>query len=335
MAVESFPLKQHLRLCMMAILNTRLLHTFWIVSVADHVLPCCRQEAHANAVLDYIMFDRVLSSVQSAWLITEAYPLKFNCRALASAVYQLWGHMQLAPGPVLQQQAAVRQQQPMVNVSASLRPQEVTSNAMLQPTQQQQNALHGVGAAPGSRLDAQQTGNLRQQLQASQQLGMQHVPASLSLAEAQRSAGLTQAALAHQQQQQSLQQQQVQQRSVQPQQATGSQALHNPLSRQTMAGQRPLPASAGLLQGQGIDKWQWQQMLQQQMGMPVRQQGPGVHQLAAAQQASARQPTAGLLDQRLRGLGALQGSSAVLGSSAMLAGAVPRPAGARLPMVVP
>lgn len=291
------------------------------------------------------MFDRILSPVQSAWFITEAYPLKFDCRALATAVFQLWGHMQLAPGPVLQQQQAAARQQ-AVAPARNMHPHELSSRAMLQPTQQQQRALQGIGVAAPHRLEAQQAG-LRQQLQASQQQqsAMPRVPASLNLSEAQHSlgqAGLTQAALlAHQQRQQQqqrqlqlLQQQQQsqQQRSSQPQVARSQQAMPNSLLQQAQVGQRNLPASAGLLQGQGMDKRQWQQLLQQQLGMPVRQQGPVMPQLTALQQAAARQPTAGLLDQRtLMGLGALQ-----RGSSAMLAGAVPRPAGgSHLPMAVP
>ena len=39
--------------------------------------------------MDYIVFHRILTPVQGAWFILEAYPLKCDCLALAAAALQL------------------------------------------------------------------------------------------------------------------------------------------------------------------------------------------------------------------------------------------------------
>ena len=114
--------------------------------------PCVlyREEAYAKTKLDYSMFSKILSPVQSAWFITEAYPLKFDCQALASAVCQIWSHV--APDVLsawprqLHQQSAARQQ----------------LNQLLQRQQQQQQpALHQMRASsPARRLEPAQAAAL-------------------------------------------------------------------------------------------------------------------------------------------------------------------------------
>ena len=307
------------------------------------------------------MFSRILSPVQSAWFITEAYPLKFDCRALATAVYQIWGNM---PMPQYQQQV-----QPQAQPRQQLTGRAADRAPVQQPQQPQQPHGNPANVLPnghsGHRLEAQ-PGSLRHQLQASQQqqqqqsagmAGMNTLPraaqaggrlqsqpgmaqsAWLPQQQSQQQSqqqlrqmaqpGLQQSALQQQLQQHQQLQQQQQQRGMQPQMAAAQAALRNPLVQQAQAAsmQHALPASAGLLQGQGIDKRQWQQLLQQQhMGMPARQQGPVPLQLNALHQAGARQASAGLLDQRFMSLGGMPMSGA------MLAGGIPRPAGARVPM---
>ncbi|DBB00143.1 TPA: hypothetical protein ACH3X1_013988 [Trebouxia sp. C0004] len=119
--------------------------------VVDKLKANLREEAHANAVLDYIMFTRILSPVQSAWFITEAYPLKFDCRALASAVFQLWGHMRLPQQPQQQQLpsqllSAQQQQQVPVQLPAPL-PARRMEPISAGP------ASHIRAASPARRLD--------------------------------------------------------------------------------------------------------------------------------------------------------------------------------------
>lgn len=124
--------------------------------VVDKLKANLREEAHANAVLDYIMFTRILSPVQSAWFITEAYPLKFDCRALASAVFQLWGHMRLAPA--LLQQPQQQQQLPSKLLTAQQQQQVPVQLRAPSPARRMEPisagpASHIRAASPARRMD--------------------------------------------------------------------------------------------------------------------------------------------------------------------------------------
>ena len=93
------------------------------------------------------MFTKILSPVQSAWFITSAYPLKFDCQALASAVCQIWSHMCAAP-TALPPQARHLHRQPAAR-------QQLTQLLQQQQQRQQQQAavLQVRSAAPTCRLE--------------------------------------------------------------------------------------------------------------------------------------------------------------------------------------
>ena len=102
------------------------------------------------------MFTRILSPVQSAWFITEAYPLKFDCRALASAVFQLWGHMRLAPA--LLEQPQQQQQLPSKLLTAQQQQQVPVQLRAPSPARRMEPisagpASHIRAASPARRMD--------------------------------------------------------------------------------------------------------------------------------------------------------------------------------------
>lgn len=75
-----------------------------------------------------------------------------------------------------------------------------------------------------------------------------------------------------------------------------------------------------------MENRQRRQFLQQRLGVPPAHVMPGGQDLRGMRSSSLNSILSG---QRFMGLGALQGADPVL------AGAVPRPTGARLPMAVP
>ena len=317
-----------------------------------------REEACAKTKLDYSMFTKILSPVQSAWFITEAYPLKFDCRALASAVCQLWSHMFPPPALLpaqphqLQQRPAARQQ-----LTQLLQQQQ-------QRQQQQQPALHQMRAsspaavpfrheAPPTSLQPlqpTQAGAVRQLLS--------HPPAAnLNSLPMQQQYAASQVSQMHAKQSRALQtlhqmpaaQRAQQLRSVhamEPQRAQHAQAAQAtaqvppaqhaqqlqfiPNVAEPSVTQQPaqptFPSLSLQQQAQGLENRHKQHMLQQRMGAPAVQVLPSGSDLHGMRPSSLNPILSG---QRFRGLGALQASDSVR------AAAMPQPTNTRLPMAVP
>ena len=328
--------------------------------------PCLdyREEAYAKTKLDYSMFSKILSPVQSAWFITEAYPLKFDCQALASAVCQIWSHAAPDVLPAwphqLHQQSAARQQ----------------LNQLLQRQQQQQPALHQMrassparrlepapaaavpfrrGAPPASLgpLQASQAEAVRQLLghPAADNLGtlpmqQQYLASQVPQMHAQQSRALQSLqqqvpAPQHAQQLRSLrameplsvpqraQHAQAVQGTAQMPPAQHAQQLQSiPTMAEPSVTQQPtqstFPSSSLQQQAQELEYRRRQHLLQQHLGVPSVQVASSGSDLHGMRPSSLGPILSG---QRLRGLGALQASESVL------AGAVPT--NARLPMAVP
>ena len=130
------------------------------------------------------MFTRILSPVQSAWFITEAYPLKFDCRALASAVFQLWGHMRLAPALLPQQPQ--QQQLPSKLLTAQQQQQVPVQLRAPSPARRMDPisagpALHIRAASPARRLEPLPSAHPTQGAAVRQQGLVQSHPASSNL----------------------------------------------------------------------------------------------------------------------------------------------------------
>ena len=370
----------------------------WIIAplfvLANHLSSAHREEAYAKTKLDYSMFTKILSPVQSAWFITEAYPLKFDCQALASAVCHIWSHMCAAPAvlpPQLQQPPAARQQLTQLLQQQQQQRQQQQQQQQQQQRQQQQQQqqqrpavrqmrtvsparrpepAQAAAAMPFRReaLPATLEALQATQPEAARPLGMlpsrpavvnlsaiplhQQLQAAQVPQHAQQSRALQMSAAQHAQHAQhaqraqhqrpllSMEQGPVPQRSQYAQEAQAppltptAQRVQQLQSRLTMAEpsgiqqatQPPFSSLSLQQQVEEMENWQRRQFLQQRLGVPAAQVLPSGQDLHGLRSSSLNSILSG---QRYMGLGALQAPDSVL------AGAVPRPTGARLPMAVP
>ena len=327
------------------------------------IIYAYREEAYAKTKLDYSMFTKILSPVQSAWFITEAYPLKFDCRALASAVCQLWSHM-FPPPTVLPAQPHQLQQRPAAR-------QQLTQLLLQQQRQQQpQPALHQLRASsPARRLEPAQAAAVPfrreapptslEPLQSAQagavrQLLSHPAAANLSSVPMQQQYVASQVPQMHVKQSRGLQSlhqmpavQRAQQlrhvHAMEPQHAQAAQATAQmppaqraqqmqsiPNMAEPSVSQQPVqptfPSLSLQQQVLGMENRHKQHMLQQRMGAPAGQVLPSGSDLHGMRPSILNSIHSG---QKFLGLGALQASDSVR------AGAVPRPTNARLPMAVP
>lgn len=220
------------------------------------------------------MFTRILSPVQSAWFITEAYPLKFDCRALASAVFQLWGHMRLAPALLPQQSQQQRQQLPSKLQSAQ---------------QQQQLPLQLRAASPARRTDPGQAGAVPHISAASTARCVDPLPATQALDAAGRQQGLMRSHPASN----NLPSVQLQRHALGPQTAQ-QQLPQQPLQQQQHQQERlvqDLPRTAAQ------QLMRQQQHHQQQLQAQSMLQAPIAQRTQPAQHAQHQHPVQGLSQQ--------------------------------------
>ena len=328
-----------------------------------------REEACAKTKLDYSMFTKILSPVQSAWFITEAYPLKFDCRALASAVCQLWSHM-FPPPTVLPAHPHQLQQRPAARQQLT---QLLQQQQQQQRRQQQQPALHQMRASsPARRLEPAQVAAVPfrreapptslEPLQPTQagavrQL-LSHPPAAnLSSLPMQQQYAASQVPQMHAKQSRALQSlhqmpaaQRAQQlrpvHAMEPQRAQHAQAAQAtaqmpPAQRAQQLQFIPNMAEPSVTQQPtqptfpSLSLQQQAQELENRHKQHMLQQrmgAPAVQVLPSESELHGMRPSSLnpiLSGQRFRGLGALRASDSIR------AGAVPRPTSARLPMAVP
>jgi len=251
------------------------------------------------------MFTRILSPVQSAWFITEAYPLKFDCRALASAIFQLWGHMRLAPAlPPQQPQQPQQQQQQQQLPSKLLTAQQQQVPVQLRapsPARRMEPisagpASHIRAASPARRLDPLPAAHPTQGAAVRQQGLVRSHPASSNLP----SVPLQRQSLGPQVPQRAQQQpSQQQERFMQdlPQMAASQQQLRQQQQQhqqQQQQHQQQLQAQSMMQMptGQRAQHAQHQQPVQglNQLSVPHRaQHSQNAAQLSAAQRAQQLQ----------------------------------------------
>ena len=269
----------------------------------SYAVLVCREEAHANAVLDYIMFTRILSPVQSAWFITEAYPLKFDCRALASAVFQLWGHMRLAPALLPQQPQQLQQQQPQQLPAKLLSAQQQQLASQMRAAAcleapQAGPIPHMRAASPAQRMDPVQAPQASMDAAARQQGLMRSHPASTNLPSVplQRQSVLPQHPQHAQQQQQQQHQQPVQdlphlsaaqQQRRQQQQQQVQHLAHMAAAQHAQHTQQH--ASSGLGQVPVAQRGQYPQSYRHSSQLSAAQRAQQLQSLQSMAQASAGQ----------------------------------------------
>ena len=215
------------------------------------------------------MFTRILSPVQSAWFITEAYPLKFDCRALATAVFQLWGHMRLAPALLPQQSQQQRQQLPSKLQSAQ---------------QQQQLPLQLRASSPARHAELGQAGAVPHISAVSSARRVDPLPATQPLDTVGRQQGLMRSHPASN----NLPSVQLQRHALGPQTAQ-QQLPQQPLQQQQDRLVQDLPRAAAA-----------QQLLRQQQHHQQQLQAQSMLQAPVAQRAQPAQhqhPVQGLSQQ--------------------------------------
>ena len=316
------------------------------------------------------MFTKILSPVQSAWFITEAYPLKFDCQALASAVCQLWSHIFPPPNALsaqphqLQQQPAVRQQ-----LTQLLQQQQQQQ----QWQQQQQPALHQLRASsPARRLEPAQAAAVPfrreapptslESLQSTHAGAVRQLlshpaaanPSSLPMQQQYTTSQVPQMHAKQSRVLQSLHQMPAAQRgqqlrpvhAMEPQHAQHAQpaqatAQMPPAQRAQQLQSIPNMAEPSVTQQPAQSTFPSLSLQQKVQGMENRQKqhmlqqrmgAPPVQVLSSGSDLHGMRPSS--LDPMLSGQ-RYRGLGALQASDSVRAGAVPRPTNARLPMAVP